>query len=60
MLVKLDYLEKRNNCNIQISDSDVDNCITVIAESPLSGAIYRYNNYGTKEWQLIGTMLGYA
>ena len=23
MLVKLDYLEKRNNCNIQISDSDV-------------------------------------
>lgn len=44
----------------QISDSDIDNCITVIAESPLSGAIYRYNNYGTKEWQLIGTMLGYA
>lgn len=44
----------------QISDSDPDNCITVIAESPLSGAIYRYNNYGTKEWQLIGTMLGYA
>ena len=35
-------------------------CITVIAESPLSGAIYRYNNYGKKEWQLVGTMLGYA
>ena len=34
-------------------------CI-VIAESPLSGAIYRYNNYGEKEWQLVGTMLGYA
>lgn len=34
-------------------------CI-VIAESPLSGAIYRYNNYGKKEWQLVGTMLGYA
>lgn len=33
---------------------------TVIAESPLSGAIYRYNNYGKKEWQLVGTMLGYA
>ena len=36
------------------------NCITVIAESPLSGTIYRYNNYGDKKWQLIGTMLGYA
>lgn len=35
-------------------------CITVIAESPLSGTIYRYNNYGKQEWQLIGTMLGYA
>lgn len=44
----------------QIADTDPDNCITVIAESPLSGAIYRYNNYGNKEWQLIGTMLGYA
>jgi len=44
----------------QISDKKPENCITVIAESPLSGAIYRYNNYGKKEWQLIGTMLGYA
>lgn len=32
----------------------------VIAESLLSGAIYRYNNYNKKEWQLVGTMLGYA
>lgn len=44
----------------QISDESPEQCITVIAESPLSGAIYRYNNYGKKEWQLIGTMLGYA
>lgn len=44
----------------QISDESPEECITVIAESPLSGAIYRYNNYGNKEWQLIGTMLGYA
>lgn len=44
----------------RISDEDPDNCITVIAESPLSGAIYRYNNNNQKEWQLIGTMLGYA
>ena len=33
---------------------------TVIAESTLSGAIYRYNNYNKKEWQLVGTMHGYA
>lgn len=44
----------------QISDESPEDCITVIAESPLSGAIYRYNNYGDKKWQLIGTMLGYA
>lgn len=44
----------------QISDEDPENCITVIAESTLSGAIYRYNNYNNKEWQLVGTMLGYA
>ena len=43
-----------------ISDKEPNKCITVIAESPLSGTIYRYNNYGKKEWQLIGIMLGYA
>lgn len=44
----------------QISDESPEECITVIAESPLSGTIYRYNNYGDKKWQLIGIMLGYA
>lgn len=44
----------------EISDKAPEECITVIAESSLSGAIYRYNNYHNKEWQLIGTMLGYA
>lgn len=44
----------------EISDEHPEACMTVIAESPLSGAIYRYNNYGKQEWQLIGTMLGYA
>ena len=44
----------------QISDEDPENYITVIAESPLSGEIYRYNNYGDKKWQLIGTMMGYC
>ena len=43
-----------------ISDKEPNKCITVIAESPLSGAIYRYNNYGKREWQLIGNMLGYV
>lgn len=44
----------------EISDEHPKECVTVIAESPLSGAIYRYNNYGKKEWQLIGNMIGYA
>lgn len=44
----------------QISDESPEECITVIVESPLSGTIYRYNNYGDKKWQLIGTMLEYA
>ena len=44
----------------QISDEHPEDCITVIAESPLSGAIYRYNNYNDKKWQLIGNMIGYA
>ena len=43
-----------------ISDKEPNNCMTVIAENPLSGAIYRYNNYGKREWQLIGNLLGYA
>ena len=44
----------------EISDEHPEEFMTVIAESPLSGAIYRYNNYGKKEWQLVGTMYGYA
>lgn len=44
----------------EISDEHPKEFMTVIAESPLSGAIYRYNNYGKKEWQLVGTMYGYA
>lgn len=44
----------------ELSDKYPEECFTVIAESPLSGAIYRYNNNGKHEWQLIGTMYGYA
>ena len=44
----------------EISDEKPEEFMTVIAESPLSGAIYRYNNYGKKEWQLVGIMHGYA
>lgn len=35
-------------------------CLTVIAEAPLEGYIYRYNNYGNREWLKIGTTCGYA
>jgi len=34
--------------------------IMVLSESYLSGTIYRYNNYGKKEWMEIGTMAGFA
>ena len=44
----------------ELSDEHPEECFTVIAESPLSGAIYRYNNNGKHEWQLIGSMYGYA
>jgi len=44
----------------ELSDEHPEECFTVIAESPLSGAIYRYNNNGKHEWQLIGAMHGYA
>lgn len=35
-------------------------CFMVIAESPLGGAIYRFNNYGKREWYKVGDMCGYA
>lgn len=44
----------------ELADEHPEECFTVIAESPLSGAIYRYNNNNKHEWQLIGTMFGYA
>lgn len=34
--------------------------LTVIAEDPLEGHIYRYNNYGKREWTEVGTTCGYA
>ena len=33
--------------------------ITVLAESPLSGAVYQYGNYGGY-WTKIGDLIGYA
>lgn len=35
-------------------------CLTVIAEGPIEGNIYRYNNYGNREWLEVGTTCGYA
>ena len=34
--------------------------ITVITESPFSGKIYQYGNYGDGEWWEIGSTGGYA
>lgn len=34
--------------------------ITVIAETPLSGLVYRYGNHGETTWEFIGTTMGYA
>lgn len=34
--------------------------ITVIAEYPLRGTIYRYGNYDGADWVKIGTIDGYA
>ncbi|MBD5112659.1 MAG: hypothetical protein HDT42_09060 [Ruminococcaceae bacterium] len=35
------------------------NYITVIAESPLHGEVYRYGSHG-KYWEQVGTVCGYA
>ena len=35
------------------------NLITVIAECPLHGAVYKYGNNG-EYWEQIGTVCGYA
>ena len=32
----------------------------VIHENPMRGSVYRFNNYGEKEWLEVGTMCGYA
>lgn len=35
-------------------------CLMVIAEYPLRGEVYRYNNYGKQEWVKVGDTHGYA
>lgn len=35
-------------------------CYEVIYETPMGGYIYRYNNYGNKEWIIVGVMYGFA
>ncbi len=34
--------------------------ITVIAENPLSGLVYRYGNHGEGIWEKVGVTMGYA
>ena len=43
-----------------ISNLEPNGCYKAICESPLGGVIYRYNNNGNHEWQLVGVMYGYA
>lgn len=38
---------------------DGEPIITIISESPLSGEIWQYGNYGDSWWK-IGTLYGYA
>lgn len=32
----------------------------LMVETPLAGAVYRYNNYGHNEWTKTGETFGYA
>lgn len=34
--------------------------ITVIAENPLSGTVYKYGNHGEGIWEAVGVTMGYA
>lgn len=43
----------KNNKGLAIS-------LTVIAEEPNSGRIFRWNNYGKGEWMVVGCTCGYA
>ena len=44
----------------EIASQLPDIMITVITESPFSGNIYQYGNYGDGEWWEIGSTCGYA
>ena len=46
--------------DLQEQLADIYYCFKVIAESPLKGSIYRFNNYGKNEWYKVGIMRGYA
>ena len=46
--------------DIQKQLEDKYSSFIVIQESPLSGKIYRFNNYGKKVWYEVGNMCGYA
>lgn len=45
---------------IQVEQKYGKSLITVIAEYPLSGDVYRYGNYEGAGWIQIGTVCGYA
>jgi hypothetical protein len=59
-----DLVDKQNRQGYitlkDISDIYPTGSYIVINETALGGNIYRYNNYGNKEWIKIGEMYGYA
>ena len=59
------YLDDDKSITLQDIEDRIKNefeyvgLITVLAESPLSGAAYQYGNYGDY-WAKIGDLIGYA
>ena len=59
------YLDDDKSITLQDIEDRIKNefeyvgLITVLAESPLSGAVYQYGNYGGY-WTKIGDLIGYA
>lgn len=45
---------------VQVEQQYGESLITVIAEYPLRGNVYRYGNYKDGRWSEIGTVSGYA
>ena len=54
-----DSLTLKDCYNLAVKNGFTKGIITVLAERPLSGDVYRYGNYGDY-WTRIGRLAGYA